>query len=552
MKTVAFLPVDDRPVNYDHPQCLGRAAGVKVLLPPREWLGNPWRAAHHPELAAWLARTAIAADAVVVAVDTLGYGGLIPARRSAEPAEAILERLRVLHELKAARRDLPILAASVVMRIHRSDSAEEEKPYWATYGRRMFRLSFLEHKAELGAAAAEEITERDRLRREIPDEVYADYRAGRARNHAVNCAMLDWTADGVLDYLILPQDDTADYGWNIAEARQLDATIRTRGLSDRAITYPGADEIGCLLLARIVCRIARFAPRVWPVYSTPGGKQVITDYEDRPLHELLRAHLSPLGGGIATTPAEGNLTLGFNSPSRHQGNSESQWLLRRGVASVRAGLPEPFRAWLDEVVKSEGFAVSRREVEATDRDLARFADPLLAAAQAGQPVAIADVAYVNAADSSLCDRLYRHPEVTALAAYGGWNTAGNTLGSTLAQAVIRRTALQERTTRDQEAAQLEFLFRRFVDDDLYQARERTRCMVEDLPALGIEPTMERLPDAVAGKVSASVAEHLLAAAQPLRELFMASGRARDVRLTRIHLPWQRLFEVGFDVEVMPS
>jgi hypothetical protein len=35
----------------------------------------------------------------------------------------------------------------------------------------------------------------------------------------------------------------------------------------------------------------------------------------------------------------------------------------------------------------------------------------------------------------------------------------------------------------------------------------------------------------------------------LRDVFVASGLVRDVHLSRIHLPWQRLFEVGFDVAV---
>ncbi len=73
---------------------------------------------------------------------------------------------------------------------------------------------------------------------------------------------------GCFDYLLLPQDDTADYGWNVAEARGIQALIRSRGLGDHAITYPGADEIGCLLLARYVCREARFAPGSGP--GTPG------------------------------------------------------------------------------------------------------------------------------------------------------------------------------------------------------------------------------------------------------------------------------------------
>ena len=88
MTRVAVLPLDDRPVNYDYPRYLARAAGLEILLPPREWLGNPWRTSRHADLVNWLVHTAPQADGLVVAVDTLAYGGLIPSRTSSEPAAA--------------------------------------------------------------------------------------------------------------------------------------------------------------------------------------------------------------------------------------------------------------------------------------------------------------------------------------------------------------------------------------------------------------------------------------------------------------------------------
>ena len=549
MKRVAVLPMDDRPVNYDYPRYLSRAAGLEILLPPREWLGNPWRASRHAELVDWLAHAVPEADAAVVAIDTLAYGGLIPSRTSPEPVEDVLLRLEVLRRLNGAHPGKPILASSVVMRISRSDSSEEEKPYWATYGSRMFRLSSLEHKAELGDAAAAEISARDSLRAEIPDEVYQDYRRGRARNHAVNRAMLDWAAEGVFDYLLLPQDDTADYGWNIAEARALQGLIRARRLTDRAITYPGADEVGCLLLARYACRQAGFTPRIWPRYSAVSAPSVVTAYEDRPIHELLKAHLAPLGGIVGDSPATADFTLFVNAPVRKQGNGDSQWLLSQGLDSVRARLPRPFHAWFDEFTATEGFRVTRREMQSPHRSPEEFVRALLQALASGQAVALADVAFVNASDLVLGDLLRQHPPVATLAAYGGWNTAGNTLGTVVAQGVIRALAVRAGATRDQRAAHLEFLFRRFLDDDLYQARERTRCLVEDLPALGITPTMERLPADRASAVEDRIVAGLRRAAAGLRDLFVESGVVREVRVSHIHLPWRRLFEVGFDVEV---
>ncbi len=549
MKRVAVLPMDDRPVNYDYPLYLGRAAGLEVLLPPREWLGNPWRPSRHAELVDWLAATFPKADAAVVAIDTLAYGGLIPSRVSPESTEAVIARLGVLRDMNAAHPARPILASSVVMRINRSNSSEEEKPYWAEFGSRMFRLSSLEHKAELGQASPEELAERYSLRGEVPDEVYLDYKRGRARNHAVNRAMLDWVEEGVFDYLLLPQDDTDDYGWNVAEARSLQVHIRALGMGDRAITYPGADEIGSLLLARFACRQAGFAPRVWPLYSGPTGASIITAYEDRPLSELLKAHLAPLGGAVANSEEEADLTLFFNAPIERQGNGDSQWLIRRGQEEVLREMPVKFLPWLEAFFGTEGFQATRREMELRKGHTGEFVGEIMAAVASGRPVALADVAFVNASDIGLGDLLLRQPQVAALAAYGGWNTAGNTLGMVLSQAVIRVIALRAGATKEQQAAHAEFLFLRFLDDDQYQGRERTGCMVEDLPAMDLTPSMERLPEGKAAQIESQVAANLGRSAAKLRDLFVGSGLVRDVRVSHIHLPWRRLFEVGFDVRV---
>ncbi len=75
---LACLPLDDRPVNYDLPRELAAIAGLEIELPPREWLVNPWRSSKHAELVDWLEKAAAQADALLVALDTLGYGGSIP------------------------------------------------------------------------------------------------------------------------------------------------------------------------------------------------------------------------------------------------------------------------------------------------------------------------------------------------------------------------------------------------------------------------------------------------------------------------------------------
>jgi hypothetical protein len=124
MKPVmVLLPLDDRPVNYDYPTYLSRLAGYELHLPPRAWLGNPWRESQHISLVEWMLKEADSADVLIVALDTLAYGGLIPSRTSREPLLAVLERLSVLKKIKAERPNLPILTSLGLLGIDSSMKA---------------------------------------------------------------------------------------------------------------------------------------------------------------------------------------------------------------------------------------------------------------------------------------------------------------------------------------------------------------------------------------------------------------------------------------------
>jgi hypothetical protein len=47
----------------------------------------------------------------------------------------------------------------------------------------------------------------------------------------------------------------------------------------------------------------------------------------------------------------------------------------------------------------------------------------------------------------------------------------------------------------------------------------------------------------------SVEKRLSVEAEPLAELFSAPGKGNRIQVEEIHLPWNRLFEVGFTVKV---
>lgn len=551
---VGVIPLDDRSVNYECLQMLGEAAGFDVLLPPKAWLGTPWRAGDTAQLQGWLLEHAPLADALIVAIDTLGYGGLVNSRRSTDSTDTVLERLAYLRTVQQRQPQTTLLAFNVLMRITRGNDAEEEKAYWADYGARIFRLSYLEDRAAMAVGSNAEADEIAALRRTIPPELIEDFLAGRARNHAVNRTMIDWAASGVFDYLVVAQDDTVDYGWNIAEARRLRRYINEIGAAGRVSIYPGADETAMLLLARYAAQRAGFTPRVRLRTSGSTSDQVITAYEDRPMTEMVKAHLGPLGGSVASEH-DADITLYINAPAEVQGNGPEQWTLALTDAQL-AALPAASQHALAAYRHHSSGATTLREMFTVRRDLPEFIRSLTHDIGAEQTCAVVDVAFVNAGDLALGELLERMPGVSQLAAYGGWNTAGNTLGCVLSHAVIRHLQVLHGATPEALAAHVRFLFLRLVEDDLFMAKLRTQIAVEALPALDLPITLGSVGDHA--ETVRQIVEHRLreAAARLAQERFVGQRVAAAttaivldaLAVTAVELPWGRLFDLTMDIE----
>jgi hypothetical protein len=129
-------------------------------------------------------------------------------------------------------------------------------------------------------------------------------------------------------------------------------------------------------------------------------------------------------------------------------------------------------------------------------------------------------------------------DLTALAAYGAWNTAGNTIGSALAQSCAAQFARSDA----QRAAQQRFLLHRFIEDWGYQQIVRA-----DLRAW-LQQTYGA-PDPSAATLAATCAR----AEQQLGALIaQLPGFAGKYRIApgSLRLPWGRTFEVDFELSTI--
>ncbi|MBW7917518.1 MAG: DUF4127 family protein, partial [Trueperaceae bacterium] len=313
--SLLFLPLDERPINSAYPRLLAGAAGWE-LSSPTDLLGSRKRPADTAGIEEWLlSAPSAAAVGAVLALDTLAWGGLIPSRQSGTDLAAALRRLDALRRLKAERPELTLLAYSSIQRVSRDDDDAEEPDYYRQHGRAIFRRSVLEHSRLALTPTADEAAELEELRRRVPASVWADQLAIRERTAAVNLAALELVKDGVIDALVLNQDDTVEWGLNVMHRERLEREVRRGRLEDRVLVYPGADEVGQVLLARLAVAAAGRPPRVSAFYSSRRGADVRTAYEDRPLGDLVTVHLRAAGAIQAPPGGAVDLWLAVNSPS---------------------------------------------------------------------------------------------------------------------------------------------------------------------------------------------------------------------------------------------
>lgn len=493
---VGLIPLDERPVNTRYPEQIAAIAGVELVLPPSELRSSLRIPAPADALADWLVQTAPGLDAVIVSCEMLGYGGLIASRITDEGAAAIVQRLDRLRVVKSVHPSLQILGFNVVTRVSNADDAIEEPSYWAEYGRRMYRLSQMLDRQARGEEVDPDLAA---LMADIPPEHRRDFLWRRLRNHTINLHMLGQLADGTLDLLVLSSDDTSPYGLPTREKAWVAEVAGRLDLGDRLLMYPGADEVGCALLGRLINQAHGRQPRFAVRFVVPGGESVVAPYEDGPVRVTVERQVNAVGGVIGNDDAD--LLLVVNPPVERR----SEWHPDHAHEEREARLPF-LTAAVDDI------------------------------AALGMPVVVCDVAYPNGADPVLVDLLREQVDLPRLAAYGAWNTAGNTIGTALAQGCAKLDADHP----DQQEAAERFLLHRFVEDWGYQQIVRRQARARLLATTGQpEPSAEHL-----AATAAYVEEHLQAL---ISDLPGFAGRWQIVPGSVRH-PWNRNFEIDFELE----
>ena len=289
---IAFVPIDNRPVCYQLPKMIAELnPEVEFFIPPIEFLGDLKKSAQTTNLTEWL-KELPAVDSIILPLDTLAYGGLIPSRKCSNSFDDIAQRMSRIKNI-LSEKSAKIFAFSSIMRISNNNINEEEKDYWSLYGTRIFQYSYDFHKRGISKIY-------------IPSDILQDYLATRKRNFTVNKMYLDWQKEGFFDTLIFSKDDCAEYGFNVMEAEELESL--------GGVTRTGADEIPLALLARAFNKKISVAP----VFLEPECKNLISNYEDISIEKSVLGQLE-LAGVSVTDKQDADVLLAVNNFIKRQG-----------------------------------------------------------------------------------------------------------------------------------------------------------------------------------------------------------------------------------------
>ncbi len=299
MSKIALIPIDNRPVCYKLPQLItSQDKEHSLYLPDFDLMGNLTKAAKTDKIINWLSELKDI-DIFIISLDTIAYGGLIPSRRSNDSIEVIIHRINELFTILKNTK-AKVFAFSGIMRISNNNINEEEKPYWSSWGKKIFEYSYNFHKKGM-------------FKTDVPKEILQDYLDTRRRNFEVNKYYIELKRQGLIDTLVFSKDDCAKFGLNILEAQEL--KIHAQGLNNVFIKT-GADELPLTLLSRALNKEKEI--KIYPVYSYPFGIERLSKYEDITVKQSVESQIE-LSGGIVANEQNYDMILLVNNFKQEQG-----------------------------------------------------------------------------------------------------------------------------------------------------------------------------------------------------------------------------------------
>lgn len=494
MIKVVYLPLDERPCNYSFCGFLTQNnIDISLVRPDISILGLKKKPADNRAIERFLENECADADYLIMAVDMLLYGGIVPSRLHHLTEDEIFSRVDFIKTLKKNNPQLKIFAFSLVMRCPTYSSGDEEPDYYENYGKEIFLYGVNEHKF-LDKSITEDEYEAEKKRLNVPQKYIDDYVSRRNVNLSALLRTLKMTGKEIDEFLIL-QDDSNPYGYTALDQKAVKRFTEAEGINFEV--HPGADEGGLTLLAKVLTRMKGSSPKICPIYPKPECKNVIPLFEDRAVYKSIEAQITSAGCTLADE-GEADIFLFCNLPVGGMHNIDN---------------------------------ISGEQYE--KRDLIAFVEKIKSFCLSEKIAAVADIAYSNGGDIKFAKMLSESVGILNLGGYAGWNTSSNTLGTVICQAVFYYFY------GDTETHRL-FTAERVFEDLGYCSYVREYMCEKELDKMGCTYFDAKQPRGeVAEKVKQLLSEFT---EREFPEIY------NKYRIADCYMPWSRMFEIGLIVD----
>ena len=431
---IVLLPLDERPCNRKYPSLMPLKEDISIVVPSLDLLSHKKVVCELAPLHEWLMNECKDADYAIISMDTLLYGGIVPSRLHHDSLETLIERSNILKTLKENNPKLKIYVNELIMRTPSYSYSDEEPDYFDECGRELWQYGVYLDKQESGVLTPEEKELFLKLDKEINHEYLDDLMTRRGINKSAILNSIEMYKNGVIDYLVIPQDDCHPYGFTSRDRKQIISYIENIKLEKPLLMYPGADESGMTLLSKALNDYYQTSLKIHVIYACEEGKRAIPNFEDRAVEDTIGLHIKACGLTYVENYEEADLVLFVNN----------------GITFVD-GFPEDIESFNK------------------DRDLTPFINKMLQAEQDGKVFGIADVIFCNRGDEHLFNYLFKHEIIDRLHAYAGWNTSSNTLDTSICSLVTYFFS------RNAEKKNL-LLLHRYIEDFFYMGYIRNEVI----------------------------------------------------------------------------
>lgn len=435
---ILLVPLDSRPPCTQFVEQLASIAGISVQMPPRELMDNYKEPANRLALREWFLQNAKSSETAIVSADMLIHGSLLASRLNVGDQGDVQSSIDILKQAKQSNPNLKLYVFSIIPRLIIADTPEN-----MSHQRNMLKYS-IQKDLLFTFENPLDYKKLQELENKLPPETIERYLNLYDHNKRLNYALINLAKQGIIDGLVIGQDDGQAFGLPNMAKNAIQHYIEQTGAIDKVFITRGTDEIALTLLGHTVAKTAGYAPNIFVQYSHVNAASVVMPFMPHSVETTVNEKIRMVNGVRVASPELADFTLYVHVGTRNLNDTT----MEQAAAEIKNMLNN------------------------------------------GRRVAIVDLSEDYYASETLFPALMKiEVPLLKLSAYAGWNTTSNSIGTALAQIAILGSASVSPSLEQALAiwsANTKFLVCRFFDDWYFQ-KEIQPALNSSLRNAGVDP-----------------------------------------------------------------